>query len=83
VDGLTGWRALLGVGLAWFALPDAGGGLTEVRRRVAAVGGIAPVIRGPGGLGPGPVPAPAVQRRLKAALDPAGILAPGRGWPSR
>jgi glycolate oxidase FAD binding subunit len=83
VDGLTGWRALLGVGLAWFALPDAGDGLTEVRRRAAAAGGIAPVIRGPGGLGPGLVSAPAVQRRLKAALDPAGILAPGRGWPSR
>jgi glycolate oxidase FAD binding subunit len=80
VDGLTGWRALLGVGVAWFGLPDAGDGLTEVRRRAAAAGGIAPVIRGPGGLGPGLVPAPAVQRRLKDALDPAGILAPGRGW---
>jgi len=82
VDGLTGWRALLGVGLAWFALPDAGDALAEVRRRAAAAGGIAPVIRGPGGLGPGSVPAPEVHRRLKAAFDPAGILAPGRSWPS-
>ncbi|MFN8233728.1 MAG: FAD-binding protein [Actinomycetota bacterium] len=82
VEGLAGWRALLGVGLAWFALPDAGDALAEVRRRAAEAGGIAPVIRASGGLGPGPVPAPDVQRRLKGAFDPAGILAPGRGWPS-
>jgi glycolate oxidase FAD binding subunit len=80
VDGLTAWRALLGVGLAWFALPDADASLAEVRRRAAAAGGIAPVIHGPGGLGSGAVPAPEVQRRLKDAFDPAGILAPGRGW---
>jgi glycolate oxidase FAD binding subunit len=81
VEGLTAWRALLGVGLAWFALPDAGEGLAVVRERVAAAGGIAPVIRGAGGLGGTPAPAPDVHRRLKEAFDPAGILAPGRGWP--
>jgi glycolate oxidase FAD binding subunit len=81
VEGLTGWRALLGVGAAWFALPDDGEALAKVRRRAADAGGIAPVIRGPGGLGSGPVPAPDVQRRLKEAFDPAGILAPGHGWP--
>jgi glycolate oxidase FAD binding subunit len=81
VEGLTAWRALLGVGLAWFALPDADASLAEVRRRASAAGGIAPVIRGPGGLGPSPMPAPEVQRRLKDAFDPAAILAPGRGWP--
>jgi glycolate oxidase FAD binding subunit len=80
VDGLTAWRALMGVGIAWIALPDAGDGLEHVRERAAAAGGIAPVIRGPGGLGDPPVPAPHVHRRLKAAFDPAGILAPGRGW---
>jgi glycolate oxidase FAD binding subunit len=42
--------------------------------------GIAPVIRGPGGLGDAPLPALDVHRRLKAAFDPAGILAPGRFW---
>ncbi len=81
VDGLTAWRALLGVGTVWFALPDAGDALARVRERAAAAGGIAPVIRGPGGLGSTPVAAPDVHRRLKEAFDPAGILAPGRGWP--
>jgi FAD/FMN-containing dehydrogenase len=38
------------------------------------------VIRGPGGLGDAPVAAVDVHRRLKAAFDPAGILAPGRFW---
>jgi FAD/FMN-containing dehydrogenase len=35
-------------------------------------------VRGPGGLGDTPVPAPEIQRRIKAAFDPANILAPGR-----
>jgi FAD/FMN-containing dehydrogenase len=41
---------------------------------------VAPVIRGTGGLGDATIPALAVQRRLKDAFDPAGILAPGRFW---
>jgi glycolate oxidase FAD binding subunit len=76
----TDWRALMGVGIAWVGLPDDGDRLTELRRRVAEAGGIAPVIRGPGGLGDAPVAALEVHRRLKAAFDPAGILAPGRFW---
>jgi glycolate oxidase FAD binding subunit len=73
------WRASMGVGTAW--LPrDEEVELEELRARVHELGGIAPVIRGPGGLGDAPVPAPAVQRRIKEALDPAGILAPGRFW---
>jgi glycolate oxidase FAD binding subunit len=80
LDGETEWRALLGVGIAWVGLPDPGDRLTALRRRVAEAGGIAPVIRGPGGLGDAPVPALEVHRRLKAAFDPAGILAPGRLW---
>jgi glycolate oxidase FAD binding subunit len=79
---LTGegdWRALMGVGIAWVGLPDADR-LASLRRRVAEAGGIAPVIRGPGGLGEAPVVALDVHRRLKAAFDPAGILAPGRFW---
>ena len=74
------WRALMGVGIVWVGLPDAGERLTELRRRVAEAGGIAPVIRGPGGLGDAPVPAMDVHRRLKEAFDPAGILSPGRFW---
>ena len=33
-----------------------------------------------GGLGDDRIPAPEVHRRLKAAFDPNGVLAPGRGW---
>jgi glycolate oxidase FAD binding subunit len=74
------WGALAGVGLAWVGLQSADGGLGALRERVHAIGGIAPVVRGPGGLGSASVPAPDVQRRLKEAFDPAGVLAPGRGW---
>jgi glycolate dehydrogenase FAD-binding subunit len=80
LDGETDWRALMGVGIAWVGSPDADERLTALRGRVAEAGGIAPVIRGPGGLGDAPVPALEVHRRLKAAFDPAGILAPGRFW---
>jgi glycolate dehydrogenase FAD-binding subunit len=80
LDGETMWRALMGVGIAWVGLPDDGAHLVSLRRRVAEAGGIAPVIRGPGGLGDAPVAALEVHRRLKAAFDPAGILAPGRFW---
>ena len=74
------WGALAGVGLAWVGLPSANGDLGALRERVHALGGIAPAIEGPGGLGSPPIPAEQVQRRLKEAFDPAGVLAPGRGW---
>ncbi len=80
LEGELDWRTLMGVGIAWVGLPDAGERLSALRGRVAEAGGIAPVIRGPGGLGDAPVPALEVHRRLKAAFDPAGILAPGRFW---
>jgi glycolate oxidase FAD binding subunit len=80
LDGESSFRALIGVGIAWVGLPDDGERLKSLRRRVAEAGGIAPVIRGPGGLGDAPVPALEVHRRLKAAFDPANILAPGRFW---
>jgi glycolate oxidase FAD binding subunit len=80
LEGEALWRALMGVGIVWVGLPDDGEHLTELRLRVAEAGGIAPVIRGPGGLGDAPVAALEVHRRLKAAFDPAGILAPGRFW---
>jgi glycolate oxidase FAD binding subunit len=80
LDGEPDWRALMGVGIAWVGLPDDGDRLAALRGRVAEAGGIAPVIRGPGGLGDAPVPALEVHRRLKAAFDPAGILSPGRFW---
>jgi glycolate oxidase FAD binding subunit len=74
------WSALVGVGIAWVGLDHADAPLDTLRRRVREAGGIAPVIRGPGGLGDDRIPAPDVQRRLKAAFDPNGVLAPGRGW---
>ena len=74
------WGALAGVGLAWVGLGSPNGELDELRDRVRAVGGIAPVVRGPGGLGAARVPALEVHRRVKEAFDPDGVLAPGRGW---
>ncbi len=78
-DAGPAWDAALGTGLLWAGSSDEAA-LTRLRERVASVGGIAPVVRGPGGLGDVPLPAPAVQRRLKDAFDPPGILAPGRAW---
>lgn len=74
------WGALVGVGLAWVGLDSADGPLDALRARARALGGIAPVIRGPGGLGEARPAALDVHRRLKAAFDPAGVLAPGRFW---
>jgi glycolate oxidase FAD binding subunit len=73
------YRASMGVGVAWVPF-DTQEDLARFRDRVGEHGGIAPVIRGPGGLGDARIPAPDVHRRVKAALDPAGILAPGRSW---
>lgn len=77
--GLKEYSALATVGLAWIATTT-GEELAAVRSKVEAAGGIAPAIRGPGGLGDAMPAAPDVHRRLKASFDPAGILGPGRGW---
>ena len=79
VEGRSSWRALMGIGIAWVPVTDAED-LASLRTKIEAARSIAPVIRGPGGLGGAAVPAPDVQRRIKAALDPANILAPGRAW---
>ena len=73
------WQALAGVGIAWVGV-DGPEELAMLRATVAEAGGIAPAIRGPGGLGTSAVPAPEVHHRLKAAFDPSGVLAPGRFW---
>jgi len=87
VDGLGDWQALVGIGIVWFRLDarpemtDAPGEqLAEIRARARRLGGRAPVIRGPGGLGDDTVPALEVHQRLKASFDPNGVLAPGRFW---
>ncbi len=76
----SAWGALAGVGLAWVGLGEPNGDLGQLRELVHAAGGIAPIVRGPGGLGDPPVPAVQVHRRLKERFDPNGVLAPGRGW---
>jgi glycolate oxidase FAD binding subunit len=73
----SAYRAMIGIGHAWVPFPDLET-LAVFRERVGELGGIAPVIRGPGGLGNGALPAAGVQRRIKDAMDPGGILAPGR-----
>lgn len=79
VDDRSDWATLMGVGLTWFGLEDERA-LAALRTDVAEAGGVCPVVTGVGGLGDTSVPAPDVHRRLKAAFDPAGILAPGRFW---
>jgi glycolate oxidase FAD binding subunit len=73
------WGALAGVGILWAGL-DGPDDADALRLVAVASGGIAPVIRGPGGLGEVALPAPDVHRRLKRSFDPNGVLAPGRGW---
>ena len=73
------WCALAGVGTATVGLADLDA-LAELRSRASTLGGIAPVVRGPGGLGEAAVPALDVHRRLKASFDPHGVMAPGRFW---
>src|SRR5262249_43357042 len=51
VEGSERFRAVLGVGYAWIPCDD-GAALERLRERVASLGGIAPAINGPGGLGP-------------------------------
>jgi glycolate oxidase FAD binding subunit len=79
VEGRPGWSALVGVGVAWMVAhtPEE---IDAIRERVAELGGIAPAVRGPGGLGDTAVAGLEIHRRLKAAFDPAGVLAPGRFW---
>jgi glycolate oxidase FAD binding subunit len=77
------WGALVGVGIAWVGLETEDGSLSRLRERARSAGGVAPVVKGPGGLGDDPLPAPEVHRRLKEAFDPNGVLAPGRGWAGR
>jgi len=74
------WGALAGVGLAWVGFDSPDGPLDALRARACAAGGIAPVVKGPGGLGADAPPALAIHQRLKAVFDPAGVFAPGRFW---
>ena len=79
VQGHERFRALLGVGYAWVPCADATE-LARIREHVATLGGVAPVVRGPGGLGAADPVTVAIGARLKAAFDPANVLAPVRPW---
>src|SRR5262249_9401852 len=79
IDGHDRYRALLGVGYAWIPCDDEAQ-LTQLRERVTTLGGIAPVVRGAGDVGPAAPVTIALGGRLKAAFDPAGVLAAGRAW---
>ena len=73
VAGRDDWTALLGVGLVWFALDGTERSRsTSCRKRVAEAAGMAPVIKGVGGLGDGAIAAP---RRPSTA---EGVVRPGR-----
>ena len=77
LEGVEEYRASIGVGYAWVPCANVEE-LAAIRQRAVELGGNAPVIRGPGGLGSPELPAPEIQRRINAAFDPLGILAPGR-----
>lgn len=79
VDGAERWQALVGVGLAWIGV-DSPEAMAHVRARAAALSGIAPAARGPGGLGETSLAGLDIHLRLKETFDPAGVLAPGRFW---
>lgn len=76
-----------GGGLVWIAATDTGdsAGVMVVRDAVARVGGHATLVRAPDHVRlavdvfePQPAPVMDLQRKLKAAFDPEGILNPGR-----
>ena len=78
VDGLTGWWASPGVGIAYWTPPDASSA-EAVRRRAEAAGGSLVTLTAAGIDAWGTPPATLViQKRLKNAFDPGHVLNPGR-----
>jgi glycolate oxidase FAD binding subunit len=73
LEGVDRFRSLLGVGYAWVPCDDAEA-LATLRKQAHELGGSAPVVRGDGGLDLDDLPLAEVQGRIKAALDPAGVL---------
>ena len=83
VDGLASWWASPGVGVAYWTPPDAASA-KELREKAEAVGGSLTMLAAPdefmrevGAWGTPPTTLD-IQKRLKNAFDPDGILNPGR-----
>jgi glycolate oxidase FAD binding subunit len=76
VEGSPRYRALLGVGYVWLPCEDAATAEAACDR-AAGLGGIATLIRGSVDAADQRVPLPELHARIKAAFDPANILAPG------
>jgi glycolate dehydrogenase FAD-binding subunit len=76
LDGVERYRALLGVGFAWVPCASAEE-LSAIRERAHELGGTAPVVRGIGDHDNADAPLIDVQRRIKGAFDPSGILVAG------
>jgi FAD/FMN-containing dehydrogenase len=72
LDGVERYRALAGVGYAW--VPRDGDGVAAMQQRAASLGGVANLVRGTAPVEPVEPPLPAIQQRIKAAFDPAGVL---------
>lgn len=79
LQGVGSYRALMSVGTTWVPC-STDEELSLLRARVAEAGGVAPVVRGSGGLGDTPLPAGELHLRIETTLDPASVLAPNRAW---
>jgi len=79
LDGLDGWWASPGVGVAHWEATDADAA-ADVRRKAEAAGGSLVTLTPLDGLDAWGTPPPTleVMRRIKRAFDPEGVLNPGR-----
>jgi glycolate oxidase FAD binding subunit len=73
LEGTDRYRTLMGVGFAWIPCDDKQT-VTRLRERAATLGGLALVARGTSDPTDPDAPLPAIQQRIKAAFDPAGVL---------
>ena len=73
LEGTKRFRALMGVGFAWIPCDDEES-VGLVRDRAISLGGVVSLQRGAAGSVGAAPPLPAIQKRIKAAFDPAGVL---------
>jgi glycolate dehydrogenase FAD-binding subunit len=75
IDGHDRYRALVGVGYAWMPCPDADA-FVSVREQATSLGGMATPLGATVPIPAADVAVPELQARIRAAFDPAGVLAP-------